>query len=141
MLLQNIGKHPDIRNRSFHLMGNIADQLLDRLLILLALFPSLLHSVIILQKLPLNLRYLGILIGLVILRRFPVHERIHRPADIICKIRLLLFLTPIPQKNKNEYEDSCCRQKRAQTSGGNIFPQASAQNQHKGRGHQYPFFR
>lgn len=54
MLVQNASYHLDVRCRCLDLMGDIADQLLYRLLVLSALLLFFFHFLVILQQLILH---------------------------------------------------------------------------------------
>ena len=68
VLLQNTGKHFDIGDGSLDLMGDIADQSLDGLLVPQALALALAHNVEILHQLALYLGGETVLIRLIALR-------------------------------------------------------------------------
>ena len=97
MLSQDAGKHLDIGNRGFHLMGNIADQLLNGLLIPLALHFALVHDVIVLQKLSLYPGRYAVLIRPLQLRLSPGNQGIQRITYFVCKVKDLSLPKPGPQ--------------------------------------------
>ena len=97
MLPKDAGKHLKIGNRGFHLMGNIADQLLNGLLIPLALHFALVHDVIVLQKLSLYPGRYAVLIRPLQLRLSPGNQGIQRITYFVCKVKDLSLPKPGPQ--------------------------------------------
>ncbi len=116
--LHNIRKHPDIRNGRLHLMGYIADQLLNGLPLLFNLPYSLLYRVRIRYKLPLHLRKPGILIRLIILWFSSLHESVYCVADFIGKPGLLPVLPKLPCMGQQKNKDAGSGQKRPRSLRG-----------------------
>ena len=78
-------------------MRNITDQLLNGLLIPLALYFALVHDVIVLQEFSLYLGCYAILIRPLHLRLSPGNQGIQRTTYFVRKVKDLSLLTPYPQ--------------------------------------------
>ena len=64
VFLQDLRKHPDVRDGGLYLMGNVADQSLDGFLVPAALESAFIGKLIILHQLPLYPGGQGIVIGM-----------------------------------------------------------------------------
>lgn len=104
-------------------MGDIADQFLYCLLILLALPPTFLHTIIVLKKFPLYFGDLRIFIWMIILRFTIVHERVYRLTDSIDELGLPPSLPPVPQNYQPEYGGTADKDKHPHICGRNVIPQ------------------
>ena len=123
MLFQDTGKHLNIGNGGFHLMGNIADQLLNGLFIPLALHFALVHDVIVLQELSLYPGCHAVLIRPLHLRLSPGNQGIQRITYFVCKVKNLSLPKPYPQTG--QYKNTSCHSQQAvtNTGTGNKYPQ------------------
>ncbi len=127
MLPKDVGKHLDIGNGGLHLMGNVADQLLDGLLIPLALHLALVHDVIVLQELSLYPGCHAVLIRPLHLRLPPGDQGVQRIAYFVCKMENLSLPNPYPQPGQCKNAPCHGQQAVTDTGTGYICPQQPAQ--------------
>ena len=110
-------------------MGNMADKLLDRLLILIASALALPHYVIILQKLSLHSGYPGLLIGMVIRYFTSVHESVYITTQPSGNVGLALFHPPAPTDHQKKHKNAAGKNQNTHPYPGNIFPHYSQEYQ------------
>ena len=99
---EDTGKHLDVGDGRLDLVGDVADQALDGLLVPLALALALIHNVEILHQLALHLGGQAVLIGLVALHRPAGHQGVQHLAQVVGKHAHLPPLVPGPQAHHGE---------------------------------------
>ena len=99
---EDAGKHFDVGNGCLDLVGDVADQALDGLLVPLALALALIHNVEILHQLALHLGGQAVFIGLVALHRPAGHQGVQGLAQVVGKQAHLPPLVPGPQAHHGE---------------------------------------
>ena len=97
VLAQDAGEHLEIGDGGLDLVGDIADQTLEGLLVPLALALALAHNVEVLHQLALDLGGEAVLIGLVPLDGTAGQQRVQSLAQIVGKEGDLPPLVPGPQ--------------------------------------------
>ena len=126
-IFQNSRIETQVCHRCLHLMGDIADQSLNGLFVLLALELSLVHNVVILQKLTLDPGGQGIFVRVIILRLAAGHKRVQGLADLARKGGDLKALIPVQQPRSCKNSGADRKQTKADGGSGDEFPQKPEQ--------------
>ena len=138
VLLQDVGEHLDVGDGGLDLVGDVAHQALDDLLVLLALALALAHDVEVLHQLSLHLGGQAVLVGLIVLRLPAGKQGVERLAQVVGKQRDLPPLIPRPQPHHRKDGGAQSQNAVPHRAPGNGAPQNPHQRGKKhGRKHQH----